>query len=285
MRRTAPDDVIQPGRATAVAAAAVCLVLCGTNARADDAPADAAVEVSAEEATAGKEAARLEEATLRQQVAVLDRAVEQDPDNAELYDRRGAARFKLNDIAGSLADFDRAIEIDPARAAGHWMRGITLYYAGRYAEGAAQFDAYQAVSTNDVENSVWWYICAARDMGHDKARAGLLPVGFDRRVPLMEVFALFQGKGTPADVLAAIERGQPSDEESRSRRFYGHLYLALYYDALGDAARARHHIDRAAGPDYLPGYMGDVARIHARRMAEADGAAEKTTNSASEQDR
>lgn len=212
---------------------------------------------------------------LRKAVADLSEAIEVSPRNAEWYDHRGAARFKLNDVEGSIADFDRAIEWEPKRAAGHWMRGISLYYAGRYAEGAEQFDAYQAVSTNDVENSVWWYICAARDDGHEKARAGLLPVGLDRRIPLMEVFALFQDKQTPEDVLAAIDRGEPDEDELLSRRFYGHLYLALYHESHGDLAQARRHIDLAAGEYHLPGYMGHVARIHALRMTDsnADAAA------------
>ena len=46
-------------------------------------------------------------------------------------------------------------------------------------------------------------------MGVDKARAGILKIGRDRRVPMMEVYALFAGKAQPADVLAAAKRGEP----------------------------------------------------------------------------
>lgn len=221
---------------------------------------------------------------LRKAVADLSAAIELSPRNADLYDRRGAGRFKLNDIEGSIADFDRAIELEPQRAAGHWMRGISLYYVGRFAEGAQQFDAYQEVSTNDVENSVWWYICAARDEGHDKARTGLLPVGLDRRIPLMEVFALFQDKLTPADVLTAIDRGEPGKDELLARRFYGHLYLALYHESHGDLTTARRHIDLAAGEYHLRGYMGHVAQIHALRMTDEDADTSDGAESGSDTD-
>jgi lipoprotein NlpI len=44
--------------------------------------------------------------------------------------------------------------------------------------------------------------------------------------------------------------------------FYAHLYLGLYFEALGDAEKARKHITRAAGQYQTGDYMGDVARVH-----------------------
>jgi lipoprotein NlpI len=193
-------------------------------------------------------------------VADYDRALALDPKFAEAYNQRGSARFKQGDVTGSLADFDKFLELRPREAPGHWMRGISCYYAGRFDEGRKQFEGYQTLDTNDVENAVWHFLCTARLVGVEKARASLLPVGHDRRVPLMTVYALFAGKATPADVMAAAQAG---DRRLRDQQlFYAHLYLGLYSEATGDARQALEHLTKAAGDYPFPHYMGDVARVH-----------------------
>jgi lipoprotein NlpI len=199
-------------------------------------------------------------------IADFDQVLRLDPQLAEAFDERGSAYFKLGKIKESLADFDRFLELRPAERAGHWRRGIALYYAGRFDEGRKQFEAYEKVDANDVENAVWQFICAARVVGVEKARAGLLKIGHDRRVPMMVVYDLFAGKAKPEEVLAAANAGKPTAEELKPRLFYAHLYLGLYFEALGDARRAREHLDKAAKEHNLAGYMGDVARVHVRLL-------------------
>ena len=177
------------------------------------------------------------------------------------YQRRGGEQFKLGKIAESVAAFDRYLELRPEAAPGHWQRGISLYYAGKYDEGMKQFKGYEKVDTNDVENAVWHFLCARRD-GIDKARAGLLKIGKDKRPPMMEVYALFQGEGKPADVLAAAQRDGLKEAERKQALFYAHLYLGLYYDATGDKAKALEHMTEAAGKYQIGHYMGDVAHVH-----------------------
>ncbi len=195
-------------------------------------------------------------------VADFDKAIDLDASMAEAYDRRGSERFKLGQIKESLADFDKYLELRPEARNGHWRRGITLYYAGQFEEGRKQFEGYEKVDTNDVENAVWHYLCNARVVGVEKARAQLLKVGKDRRVPLMEVYALFAGKAKPDDVLAAARAGTPRDGELKQRLFYAHLYLGLYYEAEGDRKKALEHITKAADDYQVGHYMGDVARVH-----------------------
>jgi lipoprotein NlpI len=192
-------------------------------------------------------------------------------DSAELLDRRGAEHFKDGQIEKSIADFDRAIALEPTREAGHWQRGIALYYAKRYDEGARQFEGYQNVDANDVENAVWQYLCVARAQGREEARRRLLKVGHDRRVPLMTVYALFQGEATEAEVLAAARAGDPRPEELRERLFYAHLYLGLYHEAFDRPQQALEHLTVAAERETTPHYMGDVARVHVRRLREVAG--------------
>ena len=101
------------------------------------------------------------------------------------------------------------LRLKPDERAGHWRRGITCYYAKRFDEGRKQFEAYEEKDTNDVENAVWRYLCMARAEGVDKARASILKIGNDRRVPMMQVYALFAGKAKPEDVMASIKEGDP----------------------------------------------------------------------------
>src|SRR5262249_55171572 len=146
----------------------------------------------------------------KEAIADFDRMLAIDPKEAEAYNHRGSEQFKLGHLAESLADFDRFLELRPDERPGHWKRGITLYYLGKFDEGRKQFEGYEKVDTNDVENAVWHYLCTARLLGADKARASLLKIGKDARVPMMEVYALFGGKAKPEDVLAAAEDDRPS---------------------------------------------------------------------------
>ena len=195
-------------------------------------------------------------------VADFDATIKLDPKGADAYDARGSEQFKLGKIEASLEDFDRYLKLLPAEAPKHWKRGISLYYVGRYEDGKKQFEAYQDVDAADVENVVWRYLCMARADGVEKARAAILKVGEDKRVPLMRVYDLFAGKAKPDDVLAAVEEGKPSKEERRLRLFYAHLYLGLHYEAEGDKKKSLEHMKMAAEDYGVPGYMHDVARVH-----------------------
>ena len=84
--------------------------------------------------------------------------------------------------------------------------------------------------------------------------------GFAAEPAPQELFS--EGKCEPAAVLAAAEQGE--GESRRNQLCYAHLYLGLYFEALGDAARAREHIAQAAGPFRMDHYMGKVAVMHAK---------------------
>jgi lipoprotein NlpI len=207
----------------------------------------------------------------KEAVADFDKAISLDPKAADAYNFRGMAHFKLGHINESIADFDKFLEMRPEATPGHWQRGISYYYAGRYDEGRKQFEGYVKVEANDVENAVWRYLCMARSVGVDKAREGLLKIKNDRRVPMMEVYALFAGKAKPADVLAAAQAGRPTAAQLNERLFYAHVYLALYYEAGGEKKLAQEHMTKAAEDHKLNHYMWDVARVHLELMRKAKG--------------
>jgi lipoprotein NlpI len=195
-------------------------------------------------------------------VKSFKKCLELDADNAEAFQSRGCAQFMRSKFTESVADFDRYLKREPAKANGHWQRGISLYYAGQYDEGKKQFAGYEKVDTNDVENAVWHFLCAARKDGVEKARKGLLKIGKDKRVPMMQVYELFAGTIKPADVLAAANAGKRSDDQRKPMLFYAHLYLGLYHDVLGDKKKAAEHMALAAGKYKIGHYMGEVARVH-----------------------
>ena len=192
---------------------------------------------------------------------LLTKAIAADPRLAKAYNTRGQVYFKLGKFSESLADFDKYLDLEPGEKNGHWMRGITCYYAGKFEEGRKQFEGYEKVDVNDVENAVWHFLCVARKDGLPKARQGLLKIGKDRRVPMTEVYELFAGKLKPDDVVKAAKTPGASQDLLNRQLFYAHLYLGLYYEVEGDQKNALENLEEAV-QHRVGHYMWDVARVH-----------------------
>ena len=113
------------------------------------------------------------------------------------------------------------------------------------------------MNPNDVENAAWHFLCVARAESPEQARAALLPVGSDPRVPMRQIYEMFSGTLSPYGVLTAAG-------SIPSAQFYAHLYLGLYFEAIGNEDQAREHIEVAAADRYatVGGYTHAVARIH-----------------------
>jgi lipoprotein NlpI len=199
-----------------------------------------------------------------------DRAVELDPNFAAAYQARGGAHFKLAHIKESIEDFDRAVRLVPNNAAQNWQRALSYYYAGRFTQGKSQTQLHHTVNPRDAENSAWHFLCNAKLNGIEKARKELIPSAGDNRVPMREIQALFAGLGSARQVLEAAEAGDVSDATRRNHRFYAHLYVGLYFEALGDAKQAREHIEKAAVDFSMDHYMGDVARVHLQLLKQKE---------------
>jgi len=198
------------------------------------------------------------------------KAIELTPSSIGAYQRRGVVRFFQLKFEASLADFDRVIELAPAREPHHWQRGLVHYYAGKYEAGRRQFELHQTVNPRDVENAVWHFLCVARLQGVKEARDHFIKITGDRRVPLKEVHALFSGAGKEKEVLDAITAGNSSPQGLDRNRFYGHLYLGLYYEAVDDKKKAKDYMEKAAANYREHGYMGEVARVHAEWLRAGD---------------
>lgn len=197
-------------------------------------------------------------------VADFSRAIGLQPTLTEAYERRGAEEFRQGRVADSIVDFDRVVALQPAAGPVHWRRGISYYYAGRFEDGRRQFEASGRLNTNDVENALWQYLCAARASGIQKARTAMREVGQDPRVPMRQLHELYRGSATSEDVLAAARAGNPAANDLREHLFYAHLYLGLHAEVAGDKLVALEHVRQAVKDYGIAGYMGDVARVHLR---------------------
>jgi lipoprotein NlpI len=185
----------------------------------------------------------------------------------EVFDR-AVSDFQSGRIEESVAGFDRLVKMAPEALPQLWQRGIALYYAGRFKDCRAQFESHRTVNPNDVENAAWHFLCVARGESPAKAKAALLPVGPDSRVPMRQIYQMFRGELTVEQVLKA-GGAQPEGQ------FYAELYAGLYLEALGDAESALKHIRNAAAGRYSgSGYMHAVARVHRDRLLRPAASAE-----------
>ena len=76
-----------------------------------------------------------------------------------------------------------------------------------------------------------------------------------------EIYEMFAGRLTSQDILEAAGG-------SARGRFYAHLYIGLYREALGESAAARDSIQLAADDRFAAagGYMHGVAVVHRDRL-------------------
>jgi lipoprotein NlpI len=174
----------------------------------------------------------------------------------QIFDR-AVEDFEKARIMESAAGFDKVAQLVPSMAPQLWQRGIVLYYAGRYKDCRVQFESHRTVNPNDVENAAWHFLCVARAESPDQAKKALLPVGPDPRVPMRQVYEMFQGRRRPEEVMAAA--GTTSEAQ-----FYAHLYVGLYAEAIGNKRLASEHITAAAADRFAAagGYMHRVAKVH-----------------------
>ena len=170
---------------------------------------------------------------------------------------KAADDFRAGRITAAVQGFDRAALLAPAEAPFMWQRGIAQYYAGQFRECARMFATHRTVNPDDVENAAWHFLCVARAESPEAARRQMLPVGPDSRVPMREVYRMFRGEITQAQVMNAAG----SDP---SAQFFARLYIGLYLEATGNRDAGRAQIEIAAEDRFarVGGYMHDVARVH-----------------------
>ena len=176
--------------------------------------------------------------------------------------KRGVQMFFDAKPKESVAAFDELLKLNPEAKPELWQRGLSLYYAGDFKGGREQFETHQTYNTNDVENAAWHFLCVAKAESVEAARKVLIPIQGDTRIPMKQVHELFAGKATPEDVLKAAESGE--GDVLRNHRCFAHLYLGLYFESIGDNAKAKEHMVKAATDFKMDHYMGKVAQVHVK---------------------
>ena len=117
------------------------------------------------------------------------------------------------------------------------------------------------MNPNDTEEAIWAFLCEARTLGYDEARARLLKVGRDPRGYMREAYRLFQGEGSEEELRAVAANG-PADE------FYSLLYVGLWREARGEAEAAKEAMVAAVRSVYgqrSGDYMAGLAAVHCKR--------------------
>jgi len=194
--------------------------------------------------------------SLENQLQRWNETVRNQPQNPNAYIRRGMVKFQLAKIDESIEDFDMAEKLDERVKPYLWQRGLSYYYAERFAQGAQQFEIDLTVNFQDVEETVWRYLCIARISGVEEARNSLLTVKNDPRPVMRQVYDLYAGNCTPDDVLNV---GQ---SQGTKGNFYSHLYLGLYYEAENKLDLAQEYIVKAADNYKIDDYMWYLAQVH-----------------------
>ena len=188
------------------------------------------------------------------------RPVQVDP---QAIFNRAIADFENGRVRESAEGFDLLAEIIPENVPRLWQRAIVLYYEGRFKDCARQLAAHWKVNRPDAENAAWYFACVARGESLRKARESIPPIVHDPRTPWADIYDLLRELTTPERLMeAALATGRLDAE------FDAHLYLGLYYEALGDTERTRIHITAAAADRFknVGLFMHAAARVHLQQL-------------------
>ena len=92
-----------------------------------------------------------------------------------------------------------------------------------------------------------------------------------------ELYRLFQGEGSAAEVWLSVEQGDPNPVERNQREFFANYYLGLFHQAEGKLESAHELVGAAleiakTNAGYIgdsPGGQlraGDIARVHQQQL-------------------
>lgn len=197
----------------------------------------------------------IDKLTLENDLSKCDKRLRISPFDPRMYIYRGMIYFKLGRLLESLQDFNKSEELNPQLTPYLWPRGITYYYLGKYAKGARQFELDLSVNSQDVEETLWHYLCIAQLENSFSARECLLPVKYNLPFFMGQIYRLFAGKSSVEILLQTINTRDIQD------LFYINLYLGLYYEAQRDQKSSNLYINRAINYK-IDDYMWYLACLH-----------------------
>ncbi len=83
-------------------------------------------------------------------LALLDAAIEREPENAEALKARGQTRYAARDYDGARADYDRAVDLDPADQVAASAQGVVAYAQGKFDEAVVSLSVALRLNPADV---------------------------------------------------------------------------------------------------------------------------------------
>jgi lipoprotein NlpI len=185
---------------------------------------------------------------------------------------RARTQFKAGRLHDAIADWEMFTKRQPDVSQDPYLftLGIAYAIAGRDEDARKRFEWYDVVQGNDAEAAAWHFLAVARHSGVAAARERLLEITEDKRIPLMQVYAMLRGELRPGRVLAAARAGEPTPREQERSMFYAHLYLGVFFEATCKPGLARVYLRRAAAGeaigDVTMDYMREVARVFADEL-------------------
>lgn len=197
----------------------------------------------------------IDKLTLENDLSKCNKRLRISPFDPRIYIYRGMIYFKLGRLLESLQDFNKAEELNPQLTPYLWQRGISYYYLGKYAKGARQFELDLSVNSQDVEETLWHYLCIAQLENSLSARECLLPVRYDLPFFMRQIYRLFAGKSSVEILLHTVNAHDIRD------LFYINLYLGLYYEAQKDQKNSTFYINKAIDCK-IDDYMWYLAYLH-----------------------
>ncbi len=96
---------------------------------------------------------KFEKGDFKGAIADYTKAIEINPQYADAYNNRGAAKYSLKDTQGAIADYNKAIEINPQLALAYYNRGNAKH--GLRDQPGACADYKKAVSLGDQGTAQW----------------------------------------------------------------------------------------------------------------------------------
>ncbi|MEY2598347.1 MAG: Lipoprotein NlpI precursor [Verrucomicrobiota bacterium] len=204
--------------------------------------------------------------------------LEASPNTPALLSRRGDLRLFLGRFAQAIADFERMIALDPTQDAPHWRLGIAYYFQGDFAKAARQFEKYHAYDGRDRENGIWQFLSKARGEGIAAARAAMLEYREFDREPFPALYELFAGTRSAESVLEHV--GREAWRDHKPVQFFARYYVGVYEALTGKREEGARHVrsavalyERESSGRGGPGYMWEVARLHAELLEREAAAA------------
>ncbi len=177
------------------------------------------------------------------------------PFEPRLYINRGMLYFKLGRLIDSLKDFNKAEELNPQLTPYLWQRGLTYYYLDKYAKAARQFELNLSIHSQDIENTLWFFLCIAQLEDINSATDCLLTVKNDIRPYMYHIYQVFAGRYN-VDVLNNL-----NGDCDRHHLFYANFYAGLYYEAQKEKEKSLSSISKAVSYE-IDDYMWYVACTH-----------------------